>query len=226
MGSFDWGHMFASMTGIAWAVVVTLLLMSIWSVYVLIERQLVYRKAKQESLAFAKLATQKLSQDRLQEVVDAATKFKFSHLARVTRAGLIEFLLDSKGNPLSAEEKVDAARRAIERETLMTNSDFKRGITVLATIATTAPFVGLFGTVFGIINAFQGMAKSGSGGIAAVSSGIAEALITTGLGIGVAIIAAWIYNFFSTKLDRFQVEMSNSSSELLDFFVKKQGGAQ
>ena len=90
----------------------------------------------------------------------------------------------------------------------------------LATTGATAPFVGLFGTTFGIINAFSGMAMTGSGGIAAISAGIAEALITTALGLVVAIVAVWAYNYFAGQVDGFTVEMDNSGSELLDF-VKK-----
>ena len=85
------------------------------------------------------------------------------------------------------------------------------------------PFIGLFGTVIGIINAFRGMALTGSGGIAAVSTGIAEALITTALGLFVAIPAVWLFNIFMNKIERFQVEMSNSASELLDYFIKRRG---
>ncbi len=217
------GHMWGQAGLIAKGVMVILFVMSIWAVYIGIERLLAFRKAKSESLAFAKLTTQKLAQDKLQEVVDSAPKFKWSHLARVTRAGLIEFLLDQKTSPLTMDEKIEAARRAIERETLIAASDFKKGIGALATIATTAPFVGLFGTVIGIINAFASMGLTGSGGIAAVSAGIAEALITTAGGLIVAIVAAWMFNYFTSKLERFGIEMNNSSSELLDFFIKKQG---
>ncbi len=119
-----------------------------------------------------------------------------------------------------------AAKRAIERESLVVYSDFKKGVGGLATIATTAPFIGLFGTVIGIIHAFQGMALSGSGGIGSVSKGISEALVTTALGLGVAIPAAWLFNYFTNVLERFQVEMTNSASELVDFFIKKQGAKQ
>jgi biopolymer transport protein ExbB/biopolymer transport protein TolQ len=97
----------------------------------------------------------------------------------------------------------------------------KKGLGNLATISTTAPFVGLFGTVIGIINAFRGMATTGSGGIGAVSAGIAEALVATALGLGVAIPAAWMFNYFTGRIERLQVEMSNSASELIDFFMKK-----
>jgi biopolymer transport protein ExbB/biopolymer transport protein TolQ len=219
-------HLWGQMTGVAKAVVFIMILMSIWSLYVSVERVIFYRKAKKESLVFAKQVTQLLSQDRVQDAIDASRKHKNSHLARVTRAGLIEFQhVDSKPGALSGEDVVEAARRAIERESLVTYSDFKKGTGGLATIATTAPFVGLFGTVIGIINAFTGMALTGSGGIAAVSAGIAEALIATAIGLGVAIPAAWMFNYFTNVLERFQVEMSNSASELLDFFIKRHGGA-
>ncbi|MEO8503150.1 MAG: MotA/TolQ/ExbB proton channel family protein [Acidobacteriota bacterium] len=205
---------------------VVLLLCSIWSVYVCIERLMYFRKAKQQSLVFAKQVTQYLAQDRVSDAIEASRKYKNSHLARVTRAGLIEFqLVDSKPGALSGADVVEAARRAIERETLITYSDFKKGTGSLATIATTAPFIGLLGTVIGIIAAFHGMATSGSGGIGAVSQGISEALVATALGLMVAIPAAWMYNYFTNVLERFQVEMSNSSSELIDFFIKKHGGS-
>ncbi len=104
----------------------------------------------------------------------------------------------------------------------MTTADMKKGLGNLATISTTAPFVGLFGTVIGIINAFRGMAISGSGGLGAVSSGIAEALATTAFGLFVAVPAVWMYNFFLNKIERFNVEMSNASSQLIDYFIKNE----
>ena len=101
-------------------------------------------------------------------------------------------------------------------------SRLQDGLAFLATVGSTAPFVGLFGTVFGIINAFQGMAAAGSGGIGAVSAGIAEALITTGVGIGVAIVGVWCFNYFQSQIEFFGIEMANSGSELIDFFLKRQ----
>lgn len=219
-------HLWEQMTWIAKGVVIALLACSIYSIYVMIERLIFYRKAKQQSFQFAKAATMALAKDKVQDALDLSRKFPASHLARVTRAGLIEFQLDqSTVNTLSGEDKIEAARRAIEREALITTADFKKGVSNLATIATTGPFIGLFGTVIGIINAFRGMATSGSGGIAAVSAGISEALVTTALGLFVAIPAAWVFNSFTNMLDRFQVEMSNSASELIDFFIKKHGGS-
>ena len=224
---FGPAHLWESMGFIARAVVIVLFFQSIYSLYVTIERWLFFRKAKKQSIEFAKQATAALAKDNVQGAVDLAKKYPASHLARVTRAGLVEFQLDAvRGSGgLSGEDLVEAGRRAIERETLITHSDFKKGIGNLATIATTAPFVGLFGTVVGIINAFAGMATSGSGGIAAVSAGIAEALVATAIGLLVAIPAAWMFNVFTNMLERFSVEMSNSASELIDFFIKKHGGS-
>ena len=217
---FSMSHLWATMTPIAKGVVIALILMSVWSIYLTCERLLAYRKARRQSIVFARQAAPLLAVQKTEEALELARKHPHSHLARVTRAGLVEFRLEGLTSPLPDEEVVEAARRAIERETLIAQSDLKRGIGVLATIATTAPFVGLFGTVIGIINAFRGMAISGSGGIGAVSAGIAEALVTTALGLFVAIPAAWMFNHFTNVLERFQVEMSNSSSELVDFFIK------
>lgn len=215
-------HLWEQMTPIAKGVVVALIILSVYSLYVTIERWIVYRKAHKQSVDYIKQVGPKLAKDQLQEAVDSAAKYKHSHLARVSRAGLVEFLLDAK-TTVAGYDPIEAARRAIDRETLITHSDFKKGVGGLATIATTAPFIGLFGTVIGIINAFRGMAMTGSGGIGAVSAGIAEALVTTALGLFVAIPAAWMYNYFVNKLERFQIEMANSSSELIDFFIKKRG---
>jgi biopolymer transport protein ExbB/TolQ len=204
---------------------VLLIIMSIYSLTVAFERFLYYRKARNQSVAYAKMVTQYLKQDKLQEAIDASKKFKNSHVARVLSAGLYEFSHDIKsgGSNIKGHDMIEAAERAIEREALVTTADMKKGLSGLATIGTTAPFIGLFGTVIGIINAFRGMAMSGSGGIAAVSAGIAEALVTTALGLFVAIPAVWMFNIFMNNIERFQVEMSNSANELIDYFIKRRG---
>ena len=122
---------------------------------------------------------------------------------------------------MSREDLVDSVRRSIQRATALTQSDLKKGVNSLATIGTTAPFVGLLGTVVGVINAFSGIAATGSGGIGAVSAGISEALVETALGLVVAIPAVWFFNYLTGRLDYFNVEMDNSSSELVDYFIKK-----
>ena len=216
--------MWNSMTWAGKAVVILLALMSIWSLTIAIERLWRFQKAKKESLAVALGVTPLLKQHKLDEAIAFVKdkKFRHSHLARVLAAGLTEFQYETS-QPLPDDfDIVDSAKRAIERETLMTTAEMKKGLGNLATISTTAPFVGLFGTVIGIINAFRGMAISGSGGLGAVSAGIAEALATTAFGLFVAVPAVWMYNFFLNKIERFHVEMSNSSSQLVDYFIKNE----
>lgn len=218
-----------SMTGlwnamgpIAKGVFLFLVALSIYSLAVSVERWITFQKAKQQSVKFALEVGQLLKQEKLKEAIDLAKKYKHSHVAKVVSAGLLEFAYEAHGGSIAGHDTVAAAERAIERATMMTVADMKKGLGGLATIATTAPFIGLFGTVIGIINAFRGMAASGAGGLGTVSAGISEALVTTALGLFVAIPAVWLYNYFLNKVERFQVEMSNSASELIDYFMKRQ----
>jgi biopolymer transport protein ExbB/biopolymer transport protein TolQ len=221
-GSFSLLGMWESMTWLGRSVVIVLLLMSVWSLTIAVERLWRFSRAKRESLEVAKGVTPLLRDHKLEQAIAFTRKYKYSHLARVLGAGLTEFQYETTQSLPEDFDVVDSGKRAIERETLMTTAEMKKGLGNLATISTTAPFVGLFGTVIGIINAFRGMALSGSGGLGAVSAGIAEALATTAFGLFVAIPAVWMYNYFLGKVDRFQVEMSNSSSQLIDYFIKNE----
>jgi len=222
--SFSLIGMLSSMNWVAKGVVLVLALMSIWSLTIAIERIWRFQRAKRESLTIARLVTPLLAQHKLRDAIalTADKNYRHSHLARVLRAGLTEFEYETTQSLPEDFDVVASGQRAIERETLMTTAEMKKGLGNLATISTTAPFVGLFGTVAGIIHAFQGMALTGSGGLGAVSAGIAEALVTTAFGLFVAIPAVWMYNYFLNKVDRFNVEMSNSSSQLIDYFIKNE----
>jgi len=213
--------MFESMGIIAKTVVFVLLIFSVYSFACGIERIIVFSRAKKQSRILLRLISKLWQEGKIEESIKLSSdkKFKNSHLAKVIVAGLneLKFQQDSEA---SYVEQVESAKRAIERSTIKGVQEFRRGINMLATIGSTAPFVGLFGTVFGIINAFQSMSVSGSGGIGSVASGISEALITTGLGIGVAVIAVWFYNSLLNKIDIFSGEMANASSELIDHFIK------
>jgi biopolymer transport protein ExbB/biopolymer transport protein TolQ len=225
-GSFSLMGMWESMTWLGRSVVIVLLLMSIWSLTIAVERLWRFNRAKRESLEVAKGVTPLLRAHKLEQAIEFTKKYRHSHLARVLAAGLTEFQYETMQDLPDDFDVVDSGKRAIERETLMTTAEMKKGLGNLATISTTAPFVGLFGTVVGIINAFRGMALSGSGGLGAVSAGIAEALATTAFGLFVAIPAVWMYNYFLGKIERFQVEMSNSSSQLIDYFIKNESRAR
>jgi biopolymer transport protein ExbB/biopolymer transport protein TolQ len=214
-----------NMSGIAIAVAVVLFIMSFWSVGVAIERIYTYNQARKQSKLYAPQVAKHLKDGRLKEAIalSASKDYRYSHLAKVVLAGLQEyqFQQETGGSALNREDVLDTVRRSIQRATALTASDLKKGVSTLATIGSTAPFVGLLGTVVGVINAFVGIASTGSGGIGAVSAGIAEALIETALGLFVAIPAVWFYNFLTSRIEYFNVEMDNSSSELVDYFIKK-----
>ena len=218
---FNFTEMWHSMGIIAKTVVFVLTFMSIYSIGVGIERLIVFSKAKKQSNLLLKLISKLWQEGKVEESIKLSSdkKFKDSHLAKVLVAGLNELEFQGEKGALD-QDQIDSAKRAIERATIKGVQEFKRGLNALATIGSTGPFVGLFGTVFGIINAFQSMSVSGSGGIGAVAAGIAEALITTGFGILVAVVAVWFFNSLLNKVDIFTGEMANASSELLDYFIK------
>lgn len=201
-------EMWGQMGFLAKAVVVVLIIQSVWSISVMIERYLAYRAAINESKEFAPALSEALQSGNMSEATDLAGQYEKSHLAKVLGAGL-------------QEKNVEAAGRALDRATAVTIEQFRRGLGGLATIGATAPFVGLFGTTVGIINAFQGMTAGETTGLAAVAGGISEALVATAMGLFVAVPAVWMYNYFSTKVESFVVEMNNSSSEFIDFLLKR-----
>lgn len=201
-------------------VVVGLFIQSAWSIGVMIDRLLAYNAARKQSRAFAPAVAGALREGKLDEAIKIADRYKKSHLAKVVVAGLQEFQAHQISNEIPGEE-IEASKRALERAEAIVHAELKRGVSGLATIGSTAPFVGLFGTVVGIINAFKGISTEKSTGLGAVAGGISEALVATAIGLFVAIPAVWMYNYFSTRLEAFDVEMGNSSSELIDYFLKR-----
>src|SRR4029078_12477658 len=147
-----------------------------------------------------------------------ADRYNKSHLAKVVVAGLQEFRAHQMSSEISGEE-IEASKRALERAQAIVHAELKRGVSTLATIASSSPFVGLLGTVVGIINAFKGIATEKSSGLSAVAGGISEALVPTAVGLLVAIPAVWMYNYFSNRVEAFDVERGNSSSEPIGYFL-------
>ena len=214
-----WHSMGYFAKGIVWV----LAIMSVYSLTIMIQKWWGLRKAQQETRKFAPEFSQFLEEDNLTEAIKLAEGYKKSHVARVLGGALSEIkplILD--GSVTVAD--INSAERAVEREMLMTIVQLKRGLGVLATVGATAPFVGLLGTTMGIVNAFTGMAASGSGGLSAISAGVAEALITTAFGLMVAIPAVWAYNYFSTKIDNLTSEMTYTSKEMIDYLIKGVSG--
>src|SRR5574340_1267404 len=198
-------------------VVVILFIMSGWSIGVMIDRAMAFSAARKQSRSFAPQVAGALREGKIDEAIKVAERNKKSHLAKVVTAGLQEFKAHSESSDIPGEI-IEASRRALERAEAIVHAELKRGLGGLATIGSTAPFVGLFGTVVGILNAFRGIATSKATGLGAVAGGIAEALVTTAVGLFVAIPAVWMYNYFTNRIESFDVEMTNSSSELIDYF--------
>ncbi len=217
---FDLRSMWDQMGFMARAVVILLFIMSAYSIGVMIDRWLLYSAARKQSRAFAPAVAGALREGKLDEAIKIADRYKKSHLAKVVVAGLQEF----RAHQVSADslgEDIEASKRALDRAEAIVHAELKRGVSGLATIGSSAPFVGLFGTVVGIINAFQGISTEKATGLGAVAGGISEALVATAIGLFVALPAVWAYNAFTSSIEGFDVEMSNSSSELIDYFIKR-----
>ncbi len=195
--------------------------MSIASLVVIAERMVVYRKSRSESRHFAAKMGALLAKDDLTTAANTRAGKDVGHLGRVINSGLTAYRVSSSNKDVA----VESVARALERQAQREVQSLKRGLGVLATVGSTAPFVGLLGTTMGIVNAFQLMAAAGSGGLGTISAGIAEALITTAFGLLVAIPAVMAYNFLSGWVDARSVDLSESSNEFLDMVARHFGAS-
>ena len=202
-------------------IVAVLGVMSVASLVVMAERLIVFNKSRSESRNFAERMANTLAKNDLMTVAGTKVGDKVGHLGRVIGAGLNALRLSTDKDK---DLQVESVARALERQAQREVQSLKRGLGLLATVGSTAPFVGLLGTVMGIVNAFQSMALTGSGGLGTVSAGIAEALITTAFGLLVAIPAVMAYNYLQGWVDARAVDISESSNEFLDLVAKSAGG--
>jgi biopolymer transport protein ExbB/biopolymer transport protein TolQ len=214
--SFTLTGLISNMGWPARTIALILVVMSVWSLAVMIDRWLYFRAARSQSREFAPRVAGALKDGKLDEAIKIADRSKKSHLAEVVTAGLQEFRSSA-----NSTNQIEASQRALERAEAIVHAKLKRGLGALATIGSTAPFVGLLGTVIGILNAFQSIATQKTPGIGAVAGGISEALVTTAVGLFVAIPAVMTFNYFTNRVEAFDVEMDNSSSELVDYFIKQ-----
>lgn len=200
----------------------TLVLMAIASSAVFLERLWVLMRAGRASGLFAGTATAHIEAQAFDKLAESADQAKGSPLAALLGAGARTFIkARRKPGPLGP---VELARREMERKVETVGGELRRGMSVLASVGSVAPFVGLLGTVMGIIAAFEGIAKEGSGGLGAVSAGIAEALVVTALGLFVAIPSVLAFNFLSTRIDGLMVALDQARGELVDS-LEVAGGA-
>ena len=201
------------------AVMLCLALLSVFSVGMIVDKHRRFRLALRQSEKFKPEFKKFLHGGEVQDLIEAGRLHQNSYVAQVVSAGIIEYdgVRQSGRDPVASLELVTSALRDSMSETLI---QLKGGLGFLATIGSTAPFIGLFGTVVGIINAFRSIAATGSGGMSVVSGGIAEALVSTALGIFVAIPAVVAFNNFTGKIETFHVEMNRASSQLVNCLFK------
>src|ERR1700680_591669 len=221
-GQWDLRTMWGNMSIIAKVVVGILFLLSAWSLGVMIDRVLMYSAARKQSRVFVQQVAGALRQGKLDEAISNTERNKKSHSAKVVATGLSEF--QSASSQVSDEEVIEAAKRGLERSVAIVHAEMKRGLSGLATIGSPAPCLGPFCTVIGIITAFKGIWAQKVTGLSAVAGGIAEALVTTALGLLVAVPAVWTFNYFTNRVEAFDVEMDNSSMELINYFITRRGG--
>ncbi|MDB4966954.1 MAG: MotA/TolQ/ExbB proton channel family protein [Myxococcales bacterium] len=227
MQSFNPLDMWHHMGWLDKGVVSLLVLMSIYSLWVMIDRFVVFSRAKRHSLAFVLALRDRMAKRDLNGALNLSKAEPQSPIAKVIFEALTEYRdgLDAiaKTGPDEVGEfdVVDAVNRAIDRVKEREVANMKKGLGGLGSISSAAPFIGLFGTVVGIINAFRSMASSGQGGLGAVSAGISEALVTTAAGLLVAIPAVMAYNYFTNTIEQFVVDMNDVSSELISYVLRE-----
>jgi biopolymer transport protein ExbB/biopolymer transport protein TolQ len=212
-------ELWGTMGYFAKGIVVLLLLMSVFGATIAIRKSIQLWRAKRETLKFSPLFSRALANEDFAEAERLVDSHTNSHLAVAFRRVFPSITFHSQDHALSAVE-IASVQRMIELNTLEQLARFRRGLGVLATIGATAPFVGLLGTTMGVVNAFTGMAVSGSGGLAAISAGIAEALVTTAFGLLVAIPAVWLYNYYINRIDYLSMEITYATKEFMDFLLR------
>ncbi len=198
-------------------VLVILAVMSIITWGIVLTKWAQIRRAKKESLKFSDVFW---SSRNLAQITEASQKLAFSPVAKVYSAGHRELTQVVKAHDSGADSgdfgDIDNIDRALKRAKTEEVTKLEQGTTFLATTASAAPFIGLFGTVWGIMNAFIGLSKVKTSSIQAVAPGISEALIATAIGLAAAIPAAIFYNYFMQQVRLLARNMDIFSAEFLN----------
>jgi biopolymer transport protein ExbB len=210
--SFSPLHIWASMGLMSKIIASILLLMATTSLAVVVERHLALVRGKADTKKFLRAVVPLLQGTDYAKAASLAGEHKASPFARLV-GPILDKLAASDDKHLS---RVELARREAERQKEAVGEELRRGMGMLASVGSVAPFVGLLGTVVGIITAFQGIAATGSGGLGAVSAGIAEALVETALGLMVAIPAVLFFNQLNNQINVVETELARRTGELLD----------
>ncbi|HSP96619.1 MAG TPA: MotA/TolQ/ExbB proton channel family protein [Candidatus Dormibacteraeota bacterium] len=216
--SFNFADIWAHMGVPAMIIAGVLMTMGLASLTVFVERIFALRRSRHASRLFAGAVGADVKAARLEAIIARASEpaYKHAHLAHIVRSALQAYQHALETIDIGGLPPGERSRRHLERFMEEVGADLRRGTNVLASVGSTAPFIGLLGTVVGIISAFQGIAATGSGGLSAVSAGISEALIETALGLAVAIPAVLVFNYLSNMIAREELLLQHSAGELLD----------
>jgi biopolymer transport protein ExbB/TolQ len=220
MQQFTLTELWAHMGLFARLIIYVLAIMGLASIVVMAERFISFLKSSRDSRRYANELAGVIEKSGVDEAAKRKAGKNAGHLGRVLGSGLHAYSMTRTAGT-TADLTIESVARALERQAQREQQNLKRGINLLATVGSTAPFIGLLGTVVGIINAFQQMAATGSGGLATVSAGISEALVATAFGLLVAIPAVMAYNYMQGWVDARMVDMTESSNELLDAVARR-----
>jgi biopolymer transport protein ExbB/TolQ len=217
-----WEHM-------SWVVrIITILMlgMSVWMFYIIAERLLTYRAASDQSIRYVQALGEFLRQHKVNDALAGARSMPKSPVAKTMESGLAALIqgreaLKTEGpDDVGNFDLVDSVNRALERVKERETSNLRKGLSFLATVASATPFIGLLGTVIGILGTFQ-MLRGGQVGITEIGPKISEALVSTALGLGVAIIAAMAFNYFTSRVEQYVIDMNDVSSEFIDYVLRE-----
>jgi biopolymer transport protein ExbB/TolQ len=222
VGEWNMLELWRSMGTLCHGVVIVLAIMFVRSLGVSASRALRYRLAREQSKAYIFETIDSFREGKLEHAIVVAERNKRSHIASIVTAGLLDFQAAPDGMP--EQQVIEGVQRSLERSSAETTEEMKRGLSGLATIAATAPFVGLFGTVIGILNAFRSIDVMHATAIKVIAGSISEALLTTAIGLSVAVPAVWCYNLLTSQMDAFGVEMQNCALELVTYLRARQVG--
>lgn len=220
MGGWNLIELWRSMGTLCHGVVIILAIMFVRSMGVSAGRALRYRLAREQSKAYIAECNMPLAEGRLEQAIVVAEHNRKSHIAKIVAAGLLDYQAAPEGMP--DEHVMEGVQRSLDRSSAEAAEEMKCGLSGVATIAATAPFVGLFGTVIGILNAFRNIGLTHATEIKVIAGSISEALLTTAIGLSVAVPAVWCYNLLTNQMDAFGVEMQSCGLELMSYLRARQ----
>lgn len=212
---FDLKHIFREMWWPNKVITIFILLMAVVSIAVTVERMLALSKSAKLSRQFAANAARPIGEWDLESALLLARQYSGCALARLFSEVVQKYQSIGGRGPVT-QTGIEVVKNEATRQQEALGADLRRGMSILATIGSITPFVGLLGTVIGIIAAFQKIGQAGAGGIGTVSTQIGEALIETALGLAVAIPAVICFNYLTGRIAAVEAALGRSAGQLID----------